>query len=96
MKIINPFKEIGRNAYVDWLVILLVTTIVIVCLAIGGVYLYNAVVKGEVKGQEGAAPLPAIRFDEKALSKVMIEFDARGEASKKALTGYTGIGDPSL
>lgn len=93
MKII---KEIGHNAHIDWIIILFLSTATALALAIGGLYLYNAVMKGNIQGSEATPSISLEKFNEKAISSVIQNFDRREEASRKALAGYGGFEDPSI
>ena len=96
MKIIKIIKEVGRNAHIDWIAILVLSIGTALALAIGGLYLYNAVVKGDI---QGSTPVPAIsfkKFNEKAVSSTVGEFNQREEISKTARAGYAGVSDPSI
>ena len=68
MNIFKIFKEIGRNAHIDWAAIFILTMGTIIALAIGGVYLYNAVMAGEIQGGAVPATVSASKFDEKVIS----------------------------
>lgn len=90
------FKEIGRNARVDWILILAVSVVIAIVLAIGGLNLYNAVQKGDWRVNDTAVVVPASKFNEKVISSFISTFDERDEASGKARAGYAGVGDPSI
>ncbi len=96
IKLIKIIKEIGRNARVDWIAILFLSVVTATTLAIGGVYLYNAVVKGDIQGNETPPAVSSATLNEKAISSVIADFDQRAEISKKARAGYSGVGDPSI
>ena len=89
-------KEIGRNARVDWIVILLSSIVVAIVLAIGGFYLYNALMKGDIQGNQAISAVPPSKFSEKTLSSFTNTLDERAAMSITTLAGYRGVGDPSI
>ncbi len=96
IQFIKIIKEIGRNAHIDWIAVLFLSICTTLALAIGGWYLYNAVVKGSIQGNEAPTAVSAPRFNEKAISLVIERFNQREEISTKVRSGYSGPGDPSI
>ena len=93
MKII---KEIGRNPHIDWITIIFLTSVIAIVLAIGGIYLYNAVTKGDFQDMPINQASSLKKLDEKALSLVIKRLSDKDEISRKVKAGYTGPSDPSL
>ncbi len=93
---LSSFKEIGRNAFVDWLFILIVNTIIAICLIIGGYYLYWQISSGNFKSQEVVQKTDENIFDQKGLQDVTDLFRGREDMSRQAKMGYRGPADPSL
>lgn len=78
----NAVREIGRNAYVDWIIILVISILIAVSLSVGGLHLYWLISTGNFKGTDVETSNPKKLFDEKSLSKVREIFD-----QKAAITG---------
>jgi hypothetical protein len=93
MKII---KEVGRNPHIDWIAIVFLSTTIVAVLAIGGIYLYNAVNRGEIQS-DGAEPASTAKnLDKKALSAVIQKFSEKEEVTRRMQSGYAGPSDPSI
>ena len=89
------FKEIGRNTYVDWILIIVLSFIVAVILALGSVSLYSSVTKGNIKGANvKVAESPDI-FSTTDLSNLIRTFDQKAAKTTEAEKGYVGGADPS-
>lgn len=88
-------KEIGRNAFVDWLVILFLSLFVGVVLIAGSAYLYVAVTKGNIKyvttSEDGAREV----FSNKNFRDIIETYKKKDERSEQARRGFSGIADPS-
>lgn len=91
----RAMKEVGRNSYIDWLMIISITVIVIVVLAIGSTYLYFAVTQGRIQYTVSTSSGDAISFDSKVLAETIKIFDAKASKSEQATRGFSGITDPS-
>jgi hypothetical protein len=89
------FREIGRNTQIDWMIIIFCTTAVIASLAFGGIYLYNAVTRGDIQGVANNVNLGR-NLDIKTLSLVASDFSARADVTKRVRAGYSGPRDPSI
>ncbi len=89
------FKEIGRNVYIDWIIILFFVAITTTALAFGGIYLYNAVTKGDIQGGNGTNSL-GNKLDTNILSLVVSDFSSRADVTKRVGAGYSGPRDPSI
>ncbi|MDO8430678.1 MAG: hypothetical protein Q7S72_01665 [Candidatus Taylorbacteria bacterium] len=88
-------REIGRNAFVDWLIIFIVNILVGLTLIVGGLYLFWQISTGRfVVSQTGSKAEEKI-FDEKALANIILRFEMREDASRKARGGNGVVGDPS-
>ncbi|MDQ5893635.1 MAG: hypothetical protein QG640_647 [Patescibacteria group bacterium] len=91
----SALKEIGRNAFVDWILILIVTTVTAAALIGGGVYLYWQISSGNFKVAENTQLVEKI-FDKDELDSLITRFETRNEASAQIRKGYKGPTDPSL
>ena len=92
----SMFREIGRNAFVDWLLILVLNTIIVLALALGGIYLYWQISIENFTSSFSVNKKEDKIFNEKNLSDVIDYFQVREDNSKLIKGGYRGIGDPSL
>lgn len=92
----NVFKEIGRNAYVDWLFILIITTLVAIVLMAGGGYLYWQISTGNFATGSDVVKKDEKIFDQKQLENIINKFQAKEDNSKQTKTGYRGPSDPGL
>jgi hypothetical protein len=92
----KTFHKIGRDARVDWVVVLSLSAATAIALAIGGLSLYNAVVKGDIQGKPKNGTSASSKFNEKSISGVIGDFDKRVEMSNEARAGHAGVGDPSI
>lgn len=92
----NVFKEIGRNAYVDWLFILILNVLVAITLIIGGVYLYWQVSTGNFTKEEVEFKKEEKTFDQKQLDTVINRFKTKELNTEKAKAGYSGPSDPAF
>ena len=92
----KDFKEIGHNPYIDWILIISLSCIVTIVLALSGIYLYNAVTKGDIQRSSLASPNVKKDFDTKVLSSIIKALSQKEDIIKKTKIGYTGSVDPSL
>lgn len=87
-------KEIGKNPYIDWIIILFLSIMTILALAIVGAYLYNAVTKGDIKADSSSGIDSASAFKRNDLSKVIDYYSKKDQAREDAKAGYKGFKDP--
>lgn len=92
MKII---KEIGRNPNIDWITILFLSGVITIVLAFLDYSLYNAVMRGSIRGGVESEAPSTTKLNEKVIGTVINNFDKKAEESKKVMTGYVGSTDPS-
>lgn len=90
----KAFKEIGRNAYVDWIVVLIASFITFFVLVGGGVHLYWKISSGNFKIAEVKTQQEKI-FDKEELDALVKHFQIREEMSVQIKKGYRGPADPS-
>lgn len=96
MRFTHAFREIGRNAFVDWLLILLVNTFVIVLSLLGGAYLYWQISTGNFVNSQTINKTETKNFDEKELNDVVKTFKVKEDNTTQIKYGYRGVSDPSL
>ena len=95
MPMAHAFREMGRNAFVDWILILVVSIVVGAALVAGGVYLYWQITSGNFKAAEGPATADKV-FDKEDLTTLIERFEIRETESSQIRKGYGGPSDPSL
>lgn len=91
----NAFREIGRNAFVDWLLILILSVIVGGAFVAGGVYLYWQITTGNFKVAD-VSELSASTFSKDDLTSLTNHFQAREDMNAQIKRGYRGPVDPSF
>ncbi len=93
---LKSFREIGRNAFVDWLLIMLSNVLIMLVLVLGGVYLYWQISSGNFSSSDTGEVKDDKTFDQKGLESVVNMFNQRKENSEQIKGGYKETGDPSL
>jgi hypothetical protein len=89
------FHHLSQDADVDWSFIFVVFILVaIVCVTLG-VRIYLGL-DARLLGPLGKAGSSLSLFDDKALSKVIKQFDDNAAERNNILEQYSGPGDPSL
>ncbi len=96
ISIANAIREIGRNSFVDWILILIISLILIIIFITNSFYLYRAVTSGKIKSTDIINPSSEKVFDPKDLSSIINHFNTKEEVSIQAKKGYIGPGDPSI
>jgi len=89
-------RELTRNPYIDWIAIIATNLLLLIVLAIVGIYLYNAVVRGEIGTKSEVNAGSSKEFDKSNLSSVIKRFSSKEKESARAATEYSGYGDPSM
>ncbi len=95
LSIFSAFREIGRNAYVDWICILIISIFSSVILIMGGVYLYWQISTGNYSFDGKTDSIQKKIFDIDKLNSVIERFNSRDEMYLQAKKGYNGPADPS-
>jgi hypothetical protein len=93
---VGHIREGGRNPFVDWMAILIVSTLVSIAMISGGIYLYNQVVNGEISSKEKASERKLVTFDTKNLNYFIEKFNTKLEISDSVKREYKGKADPSI
>ncbi|MGK3946211.1 hypothetical protein ABK046_48655, partial [Streptomyces caeruleatus] len=52
LSILESMHEIGRNPFVDWVLILFVSSVLAILLTLGGINLYSRVASGTIQSPE--------------------------------------------
>ncbi len=90
------FREIGRNAFVDWLIILIINIVLTTLVILFGFYLYWQISTGNYTTQETVSGTNNKIFNEKDLDTIIDRFKGKQDNSTQAKSGYRGVSDPSL
>ena len=91
----NAIKEIGRNAFVDWILVLVVSVLVGGSLVAGGTFLYWEIISGNFKVTDAPEVSDKV-FEKKDLDSLINSYKAREDMSAQIKRGYRGPSDPSL
>jgi hypothetical protein len=92
----KSFNEIGRNAFVDWLLILILNAIVVTTLISGGVYLYLQISTGKFVGSASQDKVDTTLFDQKGLDGITDSLGNKKQNVLEMKNGYAETVDPSL
>ena len=92
----SVWKEIGRNAYVDWILTLVLSTLTALVLIFAGLYLYWQISSGNFHSSQSGEASSEQRFDESGLNTIIERFEIREDISNEIKRGYRGHADPSL
>jgi len=90
------FREMGRNAFVDWILILIFNFVVLTAMLIFGVYLYWQISTGQFISADTSEIRDEKVFDKKDLDTVVNIYESRKDNSEQIKRGYRGPSDPSL
>ena len=92
----HAFREMGRNAFVDWILILIFNFVVLSAMLVYGFYLYWQISTGQFVSADQNATKDEKVFSPKDLENVTNIFQAREDNSSLIKRGYRGPSDPSL
>jgi len=90
------FQEVGRNAFVDWILILFVNVVTAILLVLGGVYLYWLISSGNFRISDNSNTKEDSVFDQKTFNTHVNVIENRKDNSDQIRAGYRGPSDPSL
>lgn len=93
---LKSFNEIGRNAFVDWILILILNVSIAIILIIGGLYLYWEISTGKFVGSDVETKADTTVFDQKGLESITKSLDQKKQNIQEIRGGYTETRDPSL
>ena len=91
-----PVKEGGRNPYVDWMMILIVSSIVALLLIANSIYLYKSVTNGDIQSKEISTATTTEIFDVKGLDAVTSKFKEKKDFNLKIKDGFKTVADPAI
>ena len=90
----GAWRQIWKDPFVDWLIIVIVSAVLIAAFSAVGVVTYEGM-KSALANQPGYT-VPTSLADTRALNAVLSGFDARAAERESLRGGYGGAGDPSL
>lgn len=94
--LMHMFREMGRNAFVDWILILIFNFTVLGVLLVYGFYLYWQISSGQFVAVDPETTKEEKVFNQKDLNDVINLFEAREENSTLIKRGYRGPSDPAI
>ncbi len=86
--------KIGRSAYIDWRLSVLLTLALIIFFSAVGYLTYEKMRNDMLGTGAGVLKNRAPIFDEKVLSSLLIDIESRNLERSYLKRGYTGPGDP--
>ena len=89
-------NKIGSDPFTDWIVILLISTLVAIFLIGVGSYIYTSTITDLESHNTNNIVISKPSFDTQLLKKVIGIFDARANERVLLSKGYNGPSDPSL
>lgn len=92
----GPIKEGGRNPYVDWAMIIIVSSIVLLILIVNGVRLFKLINSGDIQGQKLSVATSTEVFDVKNLDYIIEKFNVKAGLFNNTKKSYRSIVDPSI
>ncbi len=92
----KPFREIGRNAYVDWIVIIFISFITALVLGGAAVMLYFKITQGGLGDVSDTNVHASKTLKKNDLMGVINMYNKKVEKSDEAKKGYSETTDPSL
>lgn len=92
----SVWRQIGGNAFVDWIFILSVSFLTSLALIIFGLYLYWQVSSGNFHSLRIENTSAENIFNEKELNDTVNFFESKEDISVQIKRGYKGPADPSL
>ncbi len=92
----NAIKEVGRNPFVDWIWVLIVSLVLAIIFIINAFSLYKAVTSGDIREADVTTTQPQQIFNSKDLSSIINRFDAKEVKRNQAKERYAGPSDPSI
>lgn len=95
LSVVESMHEIGRNPFVDWILILFISCVIAILLVLGGISLYGRVVSGDIQSPDVTNSSTIKVFNVNDLSDIIGRFDAKKDLELQARRGYSGPSDPS-
>ncbi len=92
----GPVREGGRNPYVDWTMIIIVSFIVAILLVINSASLFQRVKSGNIQSKEPTATITVNPFDVATLDNIIAKFVAKADMNEQIKKSYHSVADPSI
>ena len=92
----GPIREGGRNAHVDWIVILFLSIVLTIILVINGIYLLKRINEGDIKGSGLRVATTTEVFDAKSLDYIIEKFKIKEATYITIKRSYQTVSDPSI
>jgi hypothetical protein len=92
----GPIREGGRNAYVDWIIILFLSIILTVILIINGIYLFSRINNGEIKGEGLKIATTTEVIDIKGMDYIIEKINTKEALLNTAKKSFQTVLDPSI
>ncbi len=96
ISLLDSVREIARNPFVDWILILFISSVIAVILIVGGINLYTRVVSGDIQSTDNSFNSSARVFNKKDLIDIIDQFNNKKNLQEQTKKGYSGPSDPSL
>lgn len=96
LSVFESLREIGRNPFVDWMIILLISATVAVLMTLGGINLYIRVASGDIRSSDAANSSSVKIFNKKDLTETISQFDMKKTLELQVKRGYSGPSDPAI
>lgn len=90
------FHKIGRNAYLDWIFIFSLSVILAIVLSLVAYLAYDGTAIANKSPKAKSNNKQKVLFDEKAMERVLNNYDSMSNEYKQAEKGYVGVSDPSI
>lgn len=95
LNLASALHEIGRNAYVDWMLILILCVFVFISLSITGAYLYWQISTGNLTNASSNVSISKKSVENKELENIINIFNAKKETFDINVKNKTIYKDPS-
>lgn len=93
---VDSLRETSRNPFVDWILILILSLLIVITLVINGVVLYDRVISGDIQGKEVFNDNTIKTFDKNDLKLIINKVNNREELLMQAKRGYTDSINPAI
>lgn len=93
---VSFLHRVGRDAYLDWALIVLTFFALIAVSAAVAYFSFNRESVDDVSANSARPGSGKVIFDEQALNRVLKIYDERSAERERLKKGYSGSGDPSI
>lgn len=92
----EAIREGGRNPFVDWIMIIIVSGFIGIVLVVIGISLYSRVTSGSIVSTDIITETKANSFDKKDLTSVIERFELKNNVQNQIKKGNNGFVAPTL